>query len=87
MSRRTSGGAKSPEQRDRTRPLELLGLSAGVAVVIGIVVFAAARKIEMALIWTGVSFIVVVVVVAMLVLAANPEAGRRDDDDRPRGHE
>lgn len=76
----------APAKRDRTRPLELLGLSAGVAIVVGVIVFAAARKWDLAVLWTGVSFIVVVVAVAMLVLAANPEAGRKDDD-RPTGHE
>lgn len=76
----------TPDRRDRTRPLELLGLSAGVAIVVGVIVFFAARQVEMALLWTGVSFIVVIVVVAMLMLASNPEAGRHDDD-RPRGHE
>lgn len=76
----------SPDRRDRTRPLELLGLSAGVALVVGVIVFFAARKLDLALLWTGVSFVVVVVVVAMLVLASNPEAGR-GDDQRPGGHD
>ncbi|WP_181408855.1 hypothetical protein [Schumannella soli] len=72
-------------RRDRRRPLELLGFSAIIAIVIGIVVWGGARNIETALIWAGISFVVVVVVVAMLVLATFRDTdsdgnSRRDDE-------
>lgn len=74
-------------RRDSRRPLELLGFSAIIAIVVGLVVFMATREGMLALTWGGVAFIVVVVVVAMLVLAADPDAGRRrHDDDGPQGH-
>lgn len=74
-----------PSRRDRRRPLELLGLSAIIAIVIGIIVWGGARNIETALIWAGISFIVVIVVVAMLVLATfrdtDAEGNSRRDDE------
>lgn len=80
------GTPRDPRRRDSTRPLELLGLSAGIALVVGVIVFAASHRPQLALIWTGLTFIVVVVSVAMLVLAADPEARRRSKGDEPRGH-
>jgi len=73
-------------RRDARRPLELLGLSAAMAVVIGLVVLAATKSIQIAGLWAGIAFVVIVVVVAMLALAADPERGRGKDDDRPGGH-
>lgn len=73
-------------RRDARRPLELLGLSAVVALVIGGVVLASTHSFETGGIWAGVAFIVVLVVVAMLSLATDPEAGRDSDDEGPHGH-
>lgn len=77
----------TPDRRDRTRPAELLGISALIGLGVGVIVFFGVRDVPTASVWAGVAFIVVVVVLAMLVLASNPEAGRRpDDEDRPSGH-
>lgn len=75
-----------PRRRDGRRPLELVGLSAVVAVVVGLVVLIATREARLALTWAGVAFVVVVVVVAMLVLASGPGPTGRKDDDGPQGH-
>ena len=67
-----------PSRRDRTRPAELLGLSAAVAVAIGVVAFFSTRDLTTAGVFAGVAFIVALVVFAMLLLAVSPD--RRDHD-------
>ncbi|HWM34888.1 MAG TPA: hypothetical protein VNR36_11680 [Pseudolysinimonas sp.] len=69
-----------PTRRERTRPVELLGLSAVIAVAIGVIAGFSTRSLPVAGIAGGVSFIVTLVVFAMLLLAISP---RRDEDDPP----
>ena len=91
-----------PPLRDRLRPLELLGISAVLAIFTGLVVLMATREPVLALIFLGVAFIVSLVVLAMLALSVAPTGEERSDlaeqdqrsvldrgDDernRPRGH-
>jgi len=67
-----------PSRRDRTRPAELLGLSAVLAAVTGLITYFGTRNLLLAVEFTGVAFIVSLVVFAMLLLAVSP---KRDDDD------
>jgi amino acid permease len=81
----------APRRRDRTRPLELLGLSAVLAVFTGLVVLMSTRDVLLALIFLGIAFIVSLVVLAMLSLAVGPTSEEKSDlaeqdRDRPRGH-
>ena len=62
----------TPDRRARTRPLELLGLSAVLALFAGVVVFISTRDAVLGLITLGGAFIVSVVVFAMIVLAMSP---------------
>ena len=84
-----SGGSR-PTRRDRTRPAELLGLSAALAAVTGVIFFFGTRDFVLSAEVAGVAFIVSLVVFAMLLLAVsprNPDGGDdRDGDDEPRGH-
>lgn len=73
----------TPSRRDRMRPVELLGISAIIAVFTGLVVLLSTREVMLALIFLGVAFIVVVVVLAMLQLAATSD---QDDNDMLGGH-
>jgi uncharacterized membrane protein YkgB len=74
-----------PTLRDRTRPLELLGLSGGIALFVGLVVLMSTREPLLAVVGLGIAFIVSLVVLAMLALAATPTANERDDlDDQDR---
>ncbi len=89
MSRPTGVPGRSPSRRDRTRPAELLGLSAALAVVLGVVVLATTRDLLLAFEFSVGGFIVALVVFAMLLLAAtpNPEGhGTGDRNDEPYGH-
>lgn len=73
----------TPSRRDRLRPVELLGISAIVAVFTGLVVLLSTRELMLAAIFLGVAFIVVVVVLAMLQLASTSD---QDDNDMLGGH-
>jgi membrane protein implicated in regulation of membrane protease activity len=67
-----------PSRRDRTRPAELLGLSAALAAVTGFITFFGTRSLLISVEFAAVAFIVSLVVFAMLLLAVSP---KRDDDD------
>jgi len=71
-------------RRDRMRPAELLGISAVIAVVVGLVVLMSTRELTLSLVFLGVSFVVVVVVMAMLQLTSTTD---QDDNDMLGGHE
>ncbi|HEX7835009.1 MAG TPA: hypothetical protein VF479_06025 [Pseudolysinimonas sp.] len=73
-----------PSRRDRTRPAELLGLSAALAAVTGVISYFGTRNLTLAAEFTGVAFIVSLVVFAMLLVAISPKRDAGDDDE-PRG--
>ena len=82
-----------PSFRDRTKPVELLIISAVLGLFVGLVVLMSTREPVLALIFFGVSFIVALVVLAMLALAVAPTGDEQldiDEQDReqggPRGH-
>lgn len=77
-----------PSRRDRFRPVELLVLSAIVAVFVGLVVAASTRNIGLGGIFAAVAFIVALVVLATLAIMGRPddaEISDLDDQDRA-GH-
>jgi hypothetical protein len=84
----------SPSRQDRLRPLEFVGISAVVAVFIGLVVLFTTRQPILALVFFGIAFIVSLVVIAMLSLAIKPNEAEQTDiteqddagDGRPSGH-
>lgn len=69
-----------PTRRDRTRPAELVGLSAVIGVVIGVVVFFATKSLLIGAEFAGAAFIVSLVVFAMLLLAVSPRRSSHDDE-------
>ena len=77
----------TPSKRDRTRPAELLGLSAAFAVFVALVTLMGTRDLVLAVIALGITFIVSIVTLATIALtaAASPEE-RLDLDDQDRGH-
>ena len=77
-----------PNRKDATRPVELLAIAAGLSLFLGLVVFMATRELVLALIFTGVTFIIALVILAMLVLAIRPSGDEKldiDEQDRS-GH-
>lgn len=91
----------APSKKDRSRPVELIVMSAIVAVFVAVVVFASTRQLELGAIFGGIGFIVALLTFAMLALYAKPDGAERFDIDeqnriagppdpsgpeRPRGH-
>lgn len=83
----------TPSRRDRTRPVELIGLSAIFGVFVGLVVLMSTREIVLALIFAGIAFIVSLVGLAMLSLAVRPDKDEKldllsqDADEQDRGQD
>jgi hypothetical protein len=70
-----------PNRRDRTRPIELLLISGGLALFTGIIVLMSTRDVVEALIFAGIAFIVALVVTAMLALAVRVDGDEQLDLD------
>ena len=75
-----------PSKRDVFKPVELIVLSAVLALFVGLTVLLSTRSPLLAVIFFGVAFIVVLVVIAMMVLTFKPnkdEQTELDDDELP----
>lgn len=68
-----------PTWRDRLKPLELLGISGGLAIFTGLVVLMATRQLLLAIVFLAVAFIVSLVGLAMLALASAPTGEEQSD--------
>ena len=78
-----------PSRRDRTRPLELLGLSAVIALFVAVIAAGASRDLVLGVIALGVTFILSLVTLATLALTMNASAEERvdlDEQDRGQSH-
>ncbi|HEY8281041.1 MAG TPA: hypothetical protein VIG28_01060 [Leifsonia sp.] len=85
-----------PTRKDRFLPTELLGISAGLAVFVGLIVLIATRQFLLAGVSLGVAFIVSVVLIALFALAFKPteaevhdleeQNAHRDDTEPPAAH-
>jgi hypothetical protein len=76
----------TPSRRDRLRPVELLGISAVIAIFTGAIVLMSTRVAAQALIWAGVAFIVSLVAIAMFVLALKPKQDELNDIENLDSH-
>jgi len=68
-----------PTRRDRFLPLELLGISGGLAVFVGLIVLIATREFVLAGVALGVTFIISVVLLALFALAFKPTEAEVED--------
>lgn len=74
-----------PQRRDRTKPLELIGLAVIIGVFTFLIVLMGTREPLIALEFAGVAFIVGLVGLAMLALTSKPnEAEKTDLDEQNR---
>lgn len=71
----------TPSRRDRLKPLELLVMSAIVALFVGLVVWGSTRQVGLGAIFAGVGFIVALVVLATLAITTKPDEAERLDID------
>lgn len=78
-----------PARRDILRPAELIGISAILALFVGLTVLLTTRAWLLAGVFTGIAFIVVLVGIAMLLLSFKPnkneltEMDQMDDESGP----
>ena len=78
-----------PTRKERFRPLELIVLSAVIAVVVGAVVLVSTRDVGLGASFFGIAFNVSLITFAMLALSMTADDTRRGDRDRldpPAGH-
>jgi hypothetical protein len=68
-----------PSRRDRFLPAELLGISAGLGVFVGLIVLIATREFILAGIALGVAFILSLVLMALFALAFKPTTAEVED--------
>jgi uncharacterized membrane protein len=65
---------------DKTRPVELVGLSAVAAFFVGGIVLMVTRDVTLASIAGGGTFVVTIITLAMLVLAMSPQVSKPDNN-------
>jgi hypothetical protein len=81
--------SEKPSRRDRTKPIELLGLSGVFALFVAVVVAISSRDLMLAVISLGAGFIASIVVLATLALTVDASPEERidlDEQDRGQGH-
>ena len=80
------GNVHQPTRKDRFRPVELLVISAILAVFVGLIVLMSTRQLLLASIFLGIAFIVALVGLAMFSLAFKPNADEVSDlEEQNRG--
>ncbi|RFA10990.1 hypothetical protein B7R54_18555 [Subtercola boreus] len=75
----TSEDPKPPTRREILKPVELVLLSAGLAVFVGVTVLLATRQPLLAVVFFGIAFIVSLVVIAMFTLTFKPNAAEQQE--------
>jgi hypothetical protein len=61
---------------DKTRPTELVGLSAIAALFVGGIVLMVTRDVTLASVTGGGTFVVTIITLAMMVLAMSPQVSK-----------
>ncbi len=83
----TQNTPHQPSRSDRLRPAELVGLSAGMALFVGLVILLSTREVMLSIIGLGVTFIIALVSIAMFALGMKPNAAEETDlDEQNKGH-
>lgn len=65
---------------EKSRPLELVGISIAVTVFVGAIVMMVTKDLAMSAVFAGVAFIVTILMLAMLVLATSPQLPPRSEN-------
>lgn len=83
----TQNTPHQPSRSDRLKPIELVGLSGGMALFVGLVILLTTREIMLSVIALGITFIVVLITIAMFALNMKPDAAEKIDlDEQNHGH-
>ncbi len=65
---------------EKSRPLELVGISIAVTVFVGAIIMMVTKDFAMSAVFAGVAFIVTILMLAMLVLATSPQLPPRSEN-------
>ncbi len=83
----TQNTPHQPSRSDRLKPVELVGLSGGMALFVGLVILLSTREIMLSVIALGITFIVALITIAMFSLNLKPDAAEKNDlDEQNHGH-
>ncbi|MFO7689538.1 MAG: hypothetical protein R6W83_03145 [Cryobacterium sp.] len=82
----TQTPSNQPSRSDRLKPLELIGISAVMALFVGLTILLTTRDVILSSIGFGVTFILALVTIAMLVMSIKPNASERDDLEEQNNH-
>ena len=77
----TQNNPHKPTRSEILKPVELVGISAVMALFVGLTILLATRNLPLSSIALGITFIVALVVIAMLALGMKPTAAEKDDLD------
>jgi len=82
----TQTPSNQPSRSDRLKPLELISISAGMALFVGLTILLTTREVVLSGVGFGITFIIALVTIAMLVMSIKPNASERDDLDEQNNH-
>ena len=77
----TQNTPHKPTRSEILKPIELVAISAGMGLFVGLTILLATRNWALSSIALGITFIVALVVVAMLALGMKPDAAEKSDLD------
>ncbi|WP_104163758.1 hypothetical protein [Cryobacterium sp. N22] len=77
----TQNTPHKPSRSEILKPIELVAISAGMGLFVGLTILLATRNWALSSIALGITFIVALVVIAMLALGMKPDAAEKSDLD------
>jgi len=77
----TQNTPHKPTRSEILKPIELVAISAGMGLFVGLTILLATRNWALSSIALGITFIVALVVIAMLALGMKPDAAEKSDLD------
>ncbi|TFC02697.1 hypothetical protein E3O42_08065 [Cryobacterium adonitolivorans] len=77
----TQNTPHKPSRSEILKPVELVAISAGMGLFVGLTILLATRNWALSSIALGITFIVALVVIAMLALGMKPDAAEKSDLD------
>jgi hypothetical protein len=77
----TQNTPHKPSRSEILKPVELVAISAGMGLFVGLTILLSTRNWALSSIALGVTFIIALVVIAMLALGMKPDAAEKSDLD------
>lgn len=77
----TQNTPHKPTRSEILKPVELVAISAGMGLFVGLTILLSTRNWALSSIALGITFIIALVVIAMLALGMKPDAAEKSDLD------